>query len=63
MLYAIVFNYTLGVSNELHDSYSVHVTDWEKYNILANMFKNEHFITTRGINHFEVVKHLVFLFL
>ena len=51
--------FELGAANELHDNFSVKVTDWEKYNIFVKCFNDKRFVSDKGIKHDEIIKHLV----
>ena len=58
-LYSFLIFIYLGVANELHDTFSVKVTDWEKFNVLVRCFQDNRFRVKNAINHEAIAKHLV----
>ena len=54
--------FELRAANELHDNFSVKVTDWEKYNIFVKCFTDKRFVSDKGFKHDEIIKYLVIIY-
>jgi len=57
-----LFIFLLGVANELHDSYSVKVTEWEKFKVLVRAFRDKKYQSGAGVKHEQIVKNLVLFY-
>ena len=56
------YDFIAGISNKSHDEFSVHVTDWEKYNVLLKYFRNKAYKQKGKHNIKKIVEDVVFLF-
>jgi hypothetical protein len=60
-LFLFICSIQLGAANELHDQFSVTVTDWEKFGVFIRYFKNSKYSgKIHGYNHQAIVNEMVF---